>query len=546
MARPVLGKDTAAHKQVRDFAESLIQDRWATKGPRWDAEVVATGSILAINDAATTGKLHPLTRKALDKMWTVQRPDGGWNWLKCEWPPMESDDHYGATLAAIGVGMAPEQYAHTPTAKAGMAKLKKYFAGQQPKFPHHRAMLLWANSTVPDLISYADVKNWIQELLSLQKPDGGWNSATLGTCKRHDGKAQDTDTSDGYATGFVIYVLRQAGVPADRSEIQRGVTWLKTHQRESGRWFARSLFKDNKHYLSHAASAFAVMALAECNALSNDQMFTSTPLTEKNSFTDGIEGPACDSSGNLYVVNYQKLGDIVRVTPQGKAEVWVKLPGKSVGNGIVFDQQGMMYVADYTEHNVLKIDPTTKAITVFAHEPRMNQPNDLAMAPNGTFFASDPDWKADKGQLWMISREGKVMKVAGDMGTTNGIEVSPDGKTLYVNESEQRNVWAFPIRDDGTLGAKRLIKQFPDHGFDGMRCDVDGNLYITRYGKGTVVKMSPDGTIIKEIDVLGLRPSNICFGGPDGRTAYVTEVEHRRMVNFRVDKPGLAWRRSSK
>jgi hypothetical protein len=72
------------------------------------------------------------------------------------------------------------------------------------------------------------------------------------------------------------------------------------------------------------------------------------------------------------------------------------------------------------------------------------------------------------------------------------------------------------------------VKQFPDHGFDGMRCDVDGNLYITRYGKGTVVKLSPAGEVMQEIDVLGKSPSNLCFGGPDGRTIYVTEVEHTR------------------
>ena len=129
------------------------------------------------------------------------------------------------------------------------------------------------------------------------------------------------------------------------------------------------------------------------------------------------------------------------------------------------------------------------------------------------------------------------------MGTTNGIEVSPDGKTLYVNESKQLNVWAFTIAEDRTLENKRLLKKFDDHGFDGMRCDVDGNLYITRYGKGTVVKLSPGGKVLQEIDVLGPRPSNICFGGPDGRTAYVTEVEHTRLVQFRVDRPGLAWKR---
>jgi sugar lactone lactonase YvrE len=180
---------------------------------------------------------------------------------------------------------------------------------------------------------------------------------------------------------------------------------------------------------------------------------------------------------------------------------------------------------------------------VFAHQDQMNQPNDLAIAPNGTLYASDPNWKDGTGQLWKIDTSGKIARVAANLGTTNGIEVSPDGKTLYVNESAQRNVWSFPIQPDGTLGEKKLLKQFPDHGFDGMRCDADGNLYITRYGKGAVVVVTPAGKELREIDVLGHKPSNICFGGPDGRTAYVTEVEHTRLVQFRVDKPGLAWTR---
>lgn len=274
-----------------------------------------------------------------------------------------------------------------------------------------------------------------------------------------------------------------------------------------------------------------------------DELFVAKPLTEKNSFTAGIEGPNCDAAGNIYAVNFAKDQTIGKVTPEGKGEVWVTLPGKSIGNGIVFDPKGTMYVADYVGHNVLKIDPKTKEITVFAHEEKMNQPNDLAIAPDGTLYASDPNWAKDTGQVWKIDAAGKVTLVAPDMGTSNGIEVSPDGKTLYVNESKQRNVWSFAIAADGTLKDKKRIKKFDDHGFDGMRCDVDGNLYITRHGKGTVVKMTPDGKVLQEIDVLGKLPSNLCFGGPDGRTVYVTEVENRRLVQFRVDKPGLAWQR---
>jgi sugar lactone lactonase YvrE len=292
------------------------------------------------------------------------------------------------------------------------------------------------------------------------------------------------------------------------------------------------------------ALLLAVLAYAACAvAGGGEKLFVAKPLTADKSFTAGIEGPACDAAGNVYAVNFARQQTIGKVRPDGKGEVWVTLPGKSTGNGIVFDRKGLMYVADYVGHNVLRIDPTTRKVTVFAHSDKFNQPNDLAIAPDGTLYASDPNWGKSTGQVWRIDTRGNAAVVAPGMGTTNGIDVSPDGKTLYVNESVQRNVWAFRIQPDGSLSDKRLLKKFPDHGFDGMRCDVDGNLYITRYGKGTVAVLSPEGKVLREIDVLGKRPSNLCFGGPDGRTVYVTEVEHERLVQFRVDRPGLAWKR---
>lgn len=279
----------------------------------------------------------------------------------------------------------------------------------------------------------------------------------------------------------------------------------------------------------------ASLALADAQAL-----FQATPVPV-DGFTAGIEGPACDRAGNLYAVAYLRPENIARITPEGVAEVFVELPDKSCGNGIVFDRQGRMYVADYKNHNVLAIDPQTRKVTALVHEPKMHQPNDLAIADDGTIFASDPDWENNVGQIWRITPKGEITLFAKDLGTTNGIEVSPDGKTLFVNESVQRNVWAFELR--APEPKKTLVKNFADHGLDGMRCDVDGNLYIARFGKGTVVKLSPTGEVLEEIDVLGAKPSNVCFGGPDGRTLYVTEMDRQRVVTFRVDEPGRAWAR---
>ena len=288
----------------------------------------------------------------------------------------------------------------------------------------------------------------------------------------------------------------------------------------------------------------AALLTVGCHSLVPDEkLYLATPLTATNSFTAGIEGPACDRARNIFAVNFAQQQTIGRTTPAGQSEVFVTLPNDSVGNGIRFDRAGRMYVADYVGHNVLRIDPGTRAVEVLAHEPKMNQPNDLAIAPNGTLYASDPNWGAKTGQLWRIDPDGTTTRLAADMGTTNGVEVSPDGKRLYVNESVQRNVWVFDIQPDGGVANKRLLRQFPDHGFDGMRCDADGNLYITRYGKGTVAVLSPEGEVLREINVLGARPSNLCFGGLDGRTVYVTEVEHRRLVQFRVETPGAAWTR---
>lgn len=285
------------------------------------------------------------------------------------------------------------------------------------------------------------------------------------------------------------------------------------------------------------------IAAAGNAALAEEELFVARPLTKPGEFTPGIEGPNCDARGNIYAVNFQRQGTIGIVSPQGRGAIYVTLPAGSVGNGIVFDRAGTMYVADYTGHNVLAIEPGTRKIRVYAHESAMTQPNDLAIAPDGTIFASDPDWKAETGRVWRIDRGGRVTLAADKQGTSNGIEVSPDGKTLYVNESDQLNVWKFTIAADGRLADRSLVRKFKDHGFDGMRCDVDGNLYISRHGGGTVVKMSPAGVVLREISVLGKKPSNLCFGGPDGRTIYVTEVEHTRLVSFRVDRPGLAWQR---
>ncbi len=273
----------------------------------------------------------------------------------------------------------------------------------------------------------------------------------------------------------------------------------------------------------------------------NEEIFVAQEFTPVNGFTSGIEGPACDADGNLYAVNYARQHTIGKVTPDGTQSIFVELSDGSIGNGIRFNSNGFMFIADYTNHNVLKVDMDTQEISVYAHEPTMNQPNDLAIGANDILYASDPNWAESTGQIWRVDTDGTVTLLETDMGTTNGIEVSPDENILYVNESAQRNIWAYDLSPEGEISNKRLLIQFPDFNMDGMRCDVEGNLYVTRHGKGTVAKLSPAGDVLLEVALTGKLCSNIAFGGPDGRTCYVTMADRGNVEVFRADIPGRSW-----
>ena len=192
-------------------------------------------------------------------------------------------------------------------------------------------------------------------------------------------------------------------------------------------------------------------------------LFTAAALTSPRGFTAGIEGPACDRAGNLYAVNYARQGTIGKVTSAGACSVFIELPNGSVGNGIRFNRAGdTMFIADYTNHNILRVDMATRALSVYAHEPRANQPNDIAIGANGIIYASDPNWSDETGQIWRVGRDGTFVLLEGGMGTTNGIEVSADERTLYVNETVQRRVWAYDLSAHGEITNKRLLITFPD------------------------------------------------------------------------------------
>lgn len=285
-----------------------------------------------------------------------------------------------------------------------------------------------------------------------------------------------------------------------------------------------------------------VCTVLGCNAQGFEgSLYESVDHTAENLFSTNIEGPAVDKKGNLYVVNYQKDGTIGHVKPDGSVELFVTLPQGSTANSIQFDSKGNMYLADFTGHNVLMVDMKTREVSVYVHNDAFNQPNDLCINRRDQIFASDPNWGNNTGKLWRIDRGGKPVLLTDEMGTTNGIELSPDEKILYVNESVQRKIWAFDVDRNGDLSNKRLFAEFNDFGFDGMKCDKKGNLYVTRHGKGTIAILSPDGKLIREVALTGKRCSNLVFGGPDGKTVFVTLQDRKGMEKFRSENAGRTY-----
>ncbi|MBU6340251.1 MAG: SMP-30/gluconolactonase/LRE family protein [Bacteroidetes bacterium] len=267
--------------------------------------------------------------------------------------------------------------------------------------------------------------------------------------------------------------------------------------------------------------------------------------TPEAGFTENCEGPNVDKEGNLYVVNWGKDGTIARIPPGKPAELFVQLPPGSTANSIQFDKNGDLLLADFTAHQVLRVDARTHAIQTWCKDLRFNQPNDLTISPEGILYASDPNWQNSTGNLWKIGRDHKALLLEDSMGATNGITLSPDGRQLFVNESIQRNIWVYDVIPNGNVENKKLFYHFKEGGLDGMKCDAKGNVYIARWGLGQIAVLSPKGKLLRKIKTKGLKVSNLCFGGPDGKTVYVTLQDRKCIETFQNPVPGANWFRRS-
>jgi signal peptidase len=287
-----------------------------------------------------------------------------------------------------------------------------------------------------------------------------------------------------------------------------------------------------------------LLAASTTGASAETKLFESSQVTPAGEYTFGIEGPAADLDGNLFVVNIGKLGTIGKLRARAaNSEKFVDLPEGSVGNSIRFGRDGTMFIADYKKHNIFEVRRGSLEPIVWFHSDLMNQPNDMTIASDGTIYASDPNWKGRNGQIWRIAKtadglvQGQVMTAPRAMGTTNGIDLSPDGNTLYVGESSNGQLWSYAIRGNELTNAK-LVKAFEPNTIDSVRTDVAGKLLIARILKGTIAVMKPDGTVQQEVALKGKEPTNLAFGGNDGRTVFVTQRQGGFIESFRTDQEG--------
>ena len=232
---------------------------------------------LAAWDAANGKTTSAETDKALRFLLSDMQAKNGSITEKYRFPPINSDTWHATVMAAIAFGTAPGWYSSLPVGetKSGVQRLLNYLQSTPPKHGHEEILLLWASAFWPDLLTSKKAAATKRKIWELQRPDGGWSLRTFAAPEKLGNVAKAralraepgfaNPASDGYQTALAIIVLRDAGIPTNDPRLQEAVTWLKINQRESGRWWTKSLnTKSRFHYISYSGTAYAALALAKC------------------------------------------------------------------------------------------------------------------------------------------------------------------------------------------------------------------------------------------------------------------------------------------
>jgi gluconolactonase len=254
------------------------------------------------------------------------------------------------------------------------------------------------------------------------------------------------------------------------------------------------------------------------------------------------EGPASDAEGNVLFTD-QPNDRIMKWSVDGKLTTFMQPCGRS--NGLCFDAQGNLWACADEKNELWCIDPKGK-VTVVVKEYQgklLNGPNDVWVRPDGGLYFTDPLYKRDywkRGPMeqdcqavyYLAPDRKKLVRVADDLKQPNGVIGTPDGKILYVADIAGRKTYAYDIQPDGALAGKRL---FCEMGSDGMTIDAEGNVYLT--GKGVTV-FDKTGKQIEQIPVAEGWTANVCFGGKDRQTLFITAGKGLYAIRTRVKGAG--------
>lgn len=290
-------------------------------------------------------------------------------------------------------------------------------------------------------------------------------------------------------------------------------------------------------------SLFAVAALAGPLIAADPSPVAPGAKLEK--LADGFqftEGPSADAAGNVYFTD-QPTDRILKWGTDNKLTVFMEKAGRS--NGLCFDKDGNLWACADEKNQLWKLDVKTAQRTVMVkgyNGKQLNGPNDVWCPPAGGAYFTDPFYKRDywkrgpeeqdKRGVYHCSADGRVTRVDDDFGQPNGLVGTPDGKTLYVADIGRKKTFAYDIQPDGTLKNRKL---FCPMGSDGMTLDEEGNVYLTG---GGVIVFDKTGKEVAKIEVPERWTANVCFGGADRKTLFVTAGKGLYSMKMRVAGAG--------
>ena len=271
-----------------------------------------------------------------------------------------------------------------------------------------------------------------------------------------------------------------------------------------------------------------VNSSAEKKAPKNDSQMKSFQVSEVEELSGDFsftEGPAVDAEGNVYFTDIPPHLILIW-TVENQLDTFRINSGRA--NGLYFDKDENLLICEGEKGQITSISPTGDYKTIASEYAgkRFNQPNDLWPDPKGGVYFTDPKYGGEEGPLpqdgmhvyYITPDYSSVIRVCDDLEKPNGILGTPDGKTLYVTDSQGRKTYKYAIQEDGTLVDKTL---FVAVGCDGMTLDKAGNVYLTTNGKQAVDIFSPAGELLESIKV-PQQPSNVCFGGKDRNQLFIT------------------------